>query len=84
MEWQPIETVPLGEFVLVFGEPGLGRGPKIGVARIVEETTEWWEQVSPKRQELQEETKRTIDFDAPHGDVYSPTHWMPLPAPPTP
>jgi hypothetical protein len=45
----------------------------VTTGRWVNATSEWWEQVSPTRQELRKE-------DDSHWDIYEqPSHWMPLP-----
>lgn len=76
-EWQPIETAPYDQWVLVFGEKMYSDDRErhvMGVAKRVRETHEWWESVSRTRRELQSEEK-----DAWLGAEIYATHWMPLP-----
>lgn len=67
MEWQPIETSPIGEDVLVFF-PELVDAYQIMVChRFPDEPSAWYQQ----------------DADnCPDAVNTFPTHWMPLPAPP--
>ena len=78
-EWQPIETCPRGEWVLLFGDPWSNNGQSFGVGRCSDVVEEWWEQTSETRQELKSRTR--IDWDV---EGIIPTHWMPLPDAPTP
>lgn len=81
MEWQPIETVPEGEHVLLYwpeGEKGLGG---MECATVFFEPDGWnggsryayWTHGGPNS---------GIDWNA--RDNEEPTHWMPLPPPPSP
>lgn len=69
-EWQPIETAPK-EPLRTYGRNQ--HGPLIlayPVNRQVD-TVEWWQ------------TDRASNFLDGGGNAAHPTHWMPLPAPPT-
>lgn len=78
MNWQPIETCPRDEWVLLLGEPLGDNGQRYAVGRCSEIVSEWWEQVSDRRKELQSRTEIKWDVDG----IYDPSHWMPLPPPP--
>lgn len=81
-DWKPIETAPKdGTWILVTGDvydPLSDGPPHVRFTRWVSETTEHWEQVSARRQEL-------VSEDTSHWDCcdMQPTHWMPLPNPPS-
>jgi hypothetical protein len=83
MEWQPIETAPEKTDILTFAEWG---SPQIGVSRYewVEETRQSVESESHnkkgRRYVIQETEVRVREW---HGEHSEPTHWMPLPDPPT-
>jgi hypothetical protein len=69
-KWQPIETAPkaAGVQVLLAGD-GYGGTGYVVSGYYDEDRDGWWE-------------ANTHWTDAADGQVY-PTHWMPLPAPPT-
>ena len=80
-EWQPIETAPDGEIVLVYdpkGNPGIANATGIYMAanRCVREG--WCSTVDG--------VKKIKDYDWCYvenmGFRLCPTHWMPLPPPP--
>ena len=78
--WQPINTAPKdGTRVL------LVQGDLIGVGRWHLEESGHWATISEKggkRTQEWEDTSSGWWEDVPQ-DMYEPTHWMPLPAPPT-
>lgn len=76
-DWQPIETVPMDQWVLVYGDPYSTDGPRFGISMAQVETSEWWERVSPTQQELR--SRSEVIWEG--GEVFA-THWMPLPTPP--
>jgi hypothetical protein len=76
MGWQPIETAPLGQWVLVSASKADEMGVRFYTAR--KEEWEW-------------EGEGGIHYEGPYADGYTcllsdigvePTHWMPLPDPP--
>jgi len=79
--WQPIETAPKdGSWILVFGDRYDRESlPPIGAARWEVRTFQSWQQVSDTRKELV--TEDASDWDCESG--IAPTHWQPLPEPPT-
>jgi hypothetical protein len=73
MDWQPIETVPEGEHVLLYwayGERGNGG---------MEAATVYWED---GRSKLGYWTHGGPNSGIDWGSDELPTHWMPLPEPP--
>ena len=76
-EWQPIETAPLDQWVLVTGEPWERGAPAFAVMIQRERKEVWWEQVSDSRTERRSRT--VLEWDGPL--AFGPTHWMPLCAP---
>lgn len=77
-EWQPINTAPKdGTWIWVFTEPYQDGCPQQS-ARWIREETEYWEQVSENRKERRVEVSGYW-----YGCGGWPTHWMPLPKPPT-
>lgn len=80
-EWKPIETAPKdGTFILVTGPRYMDEHlPPVAITRWVVSSDEWWEQISATRKELRRED--TSSWDSACG-LY-PTHWQPLPPPPT-
>jgi len=81
-EWQPIETAPKdGEWFLAYGDRIDDDGaPKIGAARWMPRTREYWQQTDQKTQKLVVEDESGWDYDL--ADIAYPTHWMPLPEAP--
>lgn len=76
MSWQPIETAPK-DVVRIYDAAQYG--PYIlaypingGVARV-----RWWQSTG-------DDTGRFCNFLGDCGNAYHPTHWMPLPSPPSP
>lgn len=69
MDWQPIETAPLNQRVLVTRYPATTR-PPVDVAR--------FSTGALRRHEFPWKALGTIKLR------YRPTHWMPLPPPPEP
>jgi hypothetical protein len=67
MNWQPIETAPKGELVIV------ADGAMIAVAVLHLGTWHFWEGG------IDDEENANMNSWLPN---YGPTHWMPLPAPP--
>lgn len=60
-EWQPIETAPKDELILV------GPTKRMGICAAMNHSRDGWV------------TETCSDWVS----IYTPTHWMPLPAPPT-
>ena len=79
IEWQPIETVPRdGTKVLLVQDEWV----EIGYWR----ADEWgeYETVSEKDgRRIQQWTTRTTGYWGGAEAIYEPTHWMPVPKPPT-
>jgi hypothetical protein len=83
MDWQPIETAPSGEEVLLFEPPGdryrsMGLDHKRsdhpgGIYTGIHDKRGWWSYSF-----MGEKDERDTYF----GDSVKPTHWMPLPSPP--
>ena len=73
-EWQPIETAPKAIETTI----GVHRyGPNIlAISGTTYEVTRWWDANE------REETKHCNWIDG-GGNAWRPTHWMPLPDPPT-
>ena len=72
--WQPIETAPLGQNILVFRPAMWGGKGHIGVAKW--NTDEYAKCPKPFWESCEGWIGRTEDR------AYPPTHWRPLPAPP--
>ncbi len=74
MEWQDIKTAPRNEEWILIFVPGHGI---FQVQFLAMGTADWWTMDHSRGQ--YRDTPRAIGAEL--GD---PTHWMPLPAPPTP
>lgn len=75
MEWQPIETAPRGEPVLVCWAECLDFKGTIEVACL----NEW---IDPKTSIVDEILWDGLGDDHPYWNHGDPTHWHPLPDPP--
>ena len=69
--WQPIETAPKGE------PRSFGSGPRILGAAV----GDGWSQIQIVHWEYHKNPARG-SWKGPHS-VWTPTHWMPLPPPPS-
>lgn len=82
MEWEPIETAPLGEFILCFD----GQNQEIFIAEREGECGVWSHLVAHSAFDEGEygwpDEDRRIMVGGADGLMANPTHWMPLPAPP--
>ena len=72
--WQPLETAPLDQWLLLAGDPWGNEYPPIAVGRGTEVRDEWWERVSKTRQELHTEISTKWNVEG-----LIPTHWKHLP-----
>ena len=77
MEWQPIETAPLGRYLLLYGDPWDNSYSPFGVGRGKRVTHEWWEQESRDTQRLKVQTLVEWEIDG-----LIPEFWAELPPPP--
>jgi hypothetical protein len=93
MDWQPIETAPKGVKIIVFGDVPGRSFPQTMVARFWPQYTlpvaegyedEDWAEQSPHGESYMPADwyEETMGEEAPAVNL-KPTHWMPLPAPPT-
>ena len=74
MNWQPIESAPLGTWILLSGDPWSDDYPPVAVGRGTETIDEWWEQTSDTTKELR--SRKRIQWEC-NGLI--PEKWMPLP-----
>lgn len=86
MEWKPIETAPKdGTIVLLCGgepDPLHHDSDEDHPERYTRPVTGWW---GPEVEWVEENTIwRFCSFDSGiYGEYVNPTHWMPLPPPPS-
>lgn len=88
-EWQPIETAPAGVDILVYGEGLITDG--VGWVPALDCVVAWGDLVryaDGDRIEFKcgicdEGSADTEGYSSPYQQVIWPTHWMPLPSPPT-
>jgi hypothetical protein len=83
MDWQPIDTLQEGVEALLF-TPGDKHPIWVGsfrwVAHIEESLESESRNAKGRRKIIQEYESKEREWD---GEGWSPSHWMPLPAPPT-
>lgn len=81
MQWKPIESAPKdGTWIVAITPESIEDGrpsPFVFTTRWIETKVAYWEQEDADTQ------KRVIKDESHWADYESPTHWMPLPDPPT-
>lgn len=92
-EWQPIETAPKdGTEILAFGmgvegEPVVmwdDSKPRIPMWRVIHWKETWYDDYAEQPDgSYRKDRKQGFAYWGPNPQQFRPTHWMPLPTPPT-
>jgi hypothetical protein len=85
MEWQPIETAPRGDTMILLAIEPVDEGYLLGwnPAREIKIVIGWWGYSGWTSHLMEEGTADTEGYSSPYQITIRPTHWMPLPKPPT-